>query len=31
LILVALKLFLQGQQLGERRVRIRLFVAARRL
>src|SRR5690348_14509439 len=31
LVLVALKLLLQGQQLGERRVRIRLFVAARRL
>jgi hypothetical protein len=30
-VLVALKLLLQGQQLGERRVRIRLFVAARRL
>jgi hypothetical protein len=31
LVLVALKLLLQGQQLGERRVRIRLFVATRRL
>lgn len=30
-VLVALKLLLQGEQLGERRVRIRLFVAARRL
>ena len=30
-VLVALKLLLQGQQLGERRVRIRLFVATRRL
>jgi hypothetical protein len=30
-VLVALKLLLQGQQLGERRVRIRLLVAARRL
>jgi len=30
-VLVALKLLLQGQQLGERRVWIRLFVATRRL
>jgi len=30
-VFVALQLFLQGQQLGKRRIRIRLFVAARRL
>ena len=30
-VLVTLKLLLQGQQLGKRRVRIRLFVATRRL